>query len=252
MQILPYPHPLPPPPHFRYTLNVSINKIRRLVPALLLAALTCLTFVTPAFALDIDPADYFRLTYEPITFDKGRVAPGETFRTTIKGLASCDKTIPLPVSRATVTSRVIARQAATGASYTLNPGFVIDIDPFPDRQGETFAIDVPLELRFPPGATPGDYQVVWQPIEARARVSFIWTDITDYFPAEQAMGEVTVETAAPAPPGANPSAPTVPATPTTPTTTGFAVPWWVLPLAGVILVLAIIGTVLFLALRRRE
>ena len=239
------------------------NDIRRVVPSLLLAALACLALAPPALALDLDfdPADYFQLTFDPITFDKTEVAPGEVFHTTIRGRATCEKDIPLPVSRVTVTLRAVARQALTGASYTIHPGFTIDIDPFPGDAGQTFEFDLPLDLQFPAGATPGDYSVVWQPVEAKARISFIWTDVTGLVPAEQPMGNIAVDAAAPAPPGTAPtgaapvpppasSAP--PTASTTPTTPGLVLSWWVLPLAGIILVIAVIGTILFLVLRRRN
>ena len=145
----------------------------------------------PGFALDINPADYFQLTFQPITFDKSQVAAGEVYHTTIRGRAVCSKNIPLPVSEATITSQAVARDT-TGAGYTLNPGFVIDIKPFPDKAGETFDIDVTIDLQFPSNASPGRYDVIWQPIEARAKVSFVWTDVSDYFPSEQPMGQVTL------------------------------------------------------------
>ena len=238
------------------------NGIRRLAPSLLLAALACLALAPPALALDLDfdPADYFQLTFDPITFDKTEVAPGEVFHTTIRGRATCEKDIPLPVSRVTVTLRAVARQALTGASYTIHPGFTIDIDPFPGEAGQTFEIDLPLDLQFPAGAAPGNYSVVWQPVEARAKISFFWTDVTGLVPPEQSMGNIAIEAAAPAPPGTAPTgAPvpppassTPPAASTTPTTPGLVLSWWVLPLAGIILVIAVIGTILFLVLRRRN
>jgi hypothetical protein len=220
-------------------------RTRRFVPALLLAVLSCLAAATPALALDFNPADYFRLTYDPITYDRSQVAPGETFHTTIKGVAACDQDIPLPVSRATVDSRVIARR--TGAEYVLNPGFSVEIDPFPRRAGETFEINVPLELRFPSPAAPGDYEVIGQIVEARARVTFIWTDVSDYFPAEQSMGRITV--ISPRPGATTPPPPTTITTSRQPPPGG--VPLWVLPL-GALVVIAIIVTGIVWLIRRRR
>lgn len=231
------------------------SPVKRFVSSLALAALACLALASPAIALDINPADYFQLTYQPVTFDKTQVAPSEVFHTNIRGRAVCSKNIPLPVSQATITSQVIARSAAGGASYTLNPGFNIDIKPFPDKAGETFDIDQSIALQFPNQAAPGEYEVVWQPVEARAKVSFVWTDISDYFPPERAMGKVTVTAAAPSPPGtaAAPVSPSAaaPAASTTPPAPGFVVPWWAFPL-GVLVVVAIIVIVIVLLVRRRR
>ncbi len=226
-----------------------------------MALLACLAIASPALALDINPADYFRLTYQPITFDKSQVAAGEVFHTYIKGRAVCSKTIPLPVSQATITSQVIARDAA-GASYTLNPGFTININPFPDKQGETFDIDQSVALQFPADTPPASYDVVWQPIEARAKISFVWTDVSDYFPPEQAMGTVTV-TAAPSSPTGTPTAPvsttasapsstTAPTTPTAPPAPGFVVPWWAFPLGVLVIIVIIIIIIVVLLVRRRR
>jgi len=235
------------------------NGTRRLAPALLLAALACLAFISPAAALDlgINPADYFYLTYDRVTFDKNEVAPGEIFHTTLKGKAVCSKDIPVPVSRATITLKVVARHAATGALYTINPGFTLDIDPFPADRGETFEITLPLDFQFPAGAAPGDYDLVWQPVEARARITFVWTDVSSLVPSEQAMGKITVKVAAPAPPGTTPTSTAPIPPPATTTITTYrppppgGVPLWVLPLAGIILMVAVIGTIVFLVLRRR-
>jgi hypothetical protein len=230
------------------------NGIRRLIPALLLAALACLALVSPAAALDlgINPADYFYLSYDPVTFDKSQVVPGDIFHTTITGKVVCSQDIPLPVNRAEVTMKVVARHATTGDLYDLNPGFTVDIDPFPRQEGETFEINLPLSLQFPPGAAPGEYQVFGQLVEARVRITFVWTDVSNYLPPEQAMGKVSV-IAAPAPPGTTTILPppgTTTITTSRPLPPG-GVPLWVLPLAVIILVVAVIGTIVFLVLRRR-
>jgi hypothetical protein len=234
---------------------------RRLLPALLLAALACLAAASPALALDLNPANYFQISYDPITFDKTRVAPGEVFHTTIKGQAVCNKTIPVPVSEATVTSKVIARGG--GTDYTLNPSFTIDINPFPDKAGQTYDINLPLDLQFPVDAPPGDYDVVWQLVQARAKISFIWTDVTSSLPAEQAMSAVTV-TNSPPPSSTviitNPQNPqssttiTVPPPPpftVGPTTSG-GVPLWLLPLIIGALIIAVIVIIIFAVVLRHR
>jgi hypothetical protein len=238
------------------------HSVRRFVASLLLTAAACLAVASPAVALDFNPADYFNLTYQPITFDKSQVAAGETFHANIRGRAVCNKNIPLPVSRATIVSQVTARSAAGGASYTLNPGFTIEINPFPDKAGDTFDIDESINLQFPLDASPGDYQVVWQIVQARAKIGFIPTDVSDYIPPEQPMGSISVVSpaktgAAPQPGTTTTSAPSTPSvspahiTPTTTPAPGFVVPWWAFPL-GVLVVIAIIVIVIVLLIRRRR
>jgi hypothetical protein len=240
--------------------------MRRFVPAMALAALACLAFVTPALALDLNPADYFQINYQPIAFDKTQVGPGDTFHTTIKGQAVCMKSIPVPVSEATITSQVVARSAAAGASYTLNPGFTIDINPFPDKQGETYNINQPLDLQFPPDASPGQYQVVWELSQARAKISFVWTDVTGNLPAEQSMGTVTVTATgqSTSPSGAPPttSSPATQASPaptgTTPSTPAdhagvpLGTAWWVLPLVVVVGAAIIVFVIIFIVRHRHD
>ncbi len=246
--------------------NIVLKIQRHLAPALILAVLFCLTISPPVAALDlnINPSDYFQLTYDPITFNKGEVVPGEVFHTTIKGRATCSKNIPLPVSRAAVTLKAIARQATDGSVYTINPGFTIEIDPFPNKKGETFTIDLPLDLQFPSGAAPGDYSVIWQTVEARAKIGFFWTDVTGYLPPEQAMGNISVITATTPPPAGTMVAPASAssgapsAVSPTPTTTrsavaaGTAIPLWILPLLAALVAAAVIFIVIFLAVRRKK
>jgi hypothetical protein len=244
--------------------------LRHLLPALLLAALACLAAASPALALDLNPANYFQLTYDPITFDKTAVGPGGAFHTTITGRATCYKNIPIPVSRAEITSRVVARSPA-GASYTLNSGFTIEINPFPTKQGDTYDIDVPLTMQFPPEATPGQYQVVWQLVKATARILITDTDVTGSLPAEQAMGNITVAAASPPTPPATTPAPSPTATIVPPNSVTLTVPpppppftvgptgppvftgWFiVLVVAGAFVVAAAVAVVLIIVLRRRR
>jgi len=67
----------------------------------MLAAVMWGAYAAPASALDLNPANYFKLTYEPVTFDKTEIAAGETFHAVFKGKASCTKTLPFSPSQAT-------------------------------------------------------------------------------------------------------------------------------------------------------
>jgi len=235
---------------------------------------------SPALALDINPKDYFNISYDPVTFDKSEVKAGEVFHATIKGHAECYKTLPLPVGEATITSQVIAENIASGTRLTLNSGYVISIKPFPDKSGETFEINQLIPLQFPEGTWPGAYRIIGKITEAKAKVTFLWQDVTSYFPGEQNMGVVKCiipeakpapilppeeikaepETQAPPepPPAATPAAKitTPPKAPTptanpAPETQESTIPWWVELLIVAAVIAACFGAVRLVRHRRR-
>jgi len=169
---------------------------------------------SPAGALDLNPSNYFKLTYEPVTFDKTEVFAGETFHAFFKGKASCTKTLPFSPSQATIELRIVASPDAGGDILTLNESYVISIDPFPHKKGETYEIDRTIPLDMPSSAAPGEYAVTANFIEAKVKILFAWPNITGAFPKEYSMGTVEVidpETYAP-------SSETPPTTPGSPAT----------------------------------
>jgi hypothetical protein len=229
----------------------------------MLAAVLLFINVSPAAALDLNPADYFQLTFEPTSFDKVEIAPGGVFNAIIKGRADCSKSLPISVSQAVITSRVVARHNASGASLTLNESYTVTIKPFPGKKGETFEINQTIPLQFPPQAEPGDYTVIGQLIEAKVKVFFIWQSVTGSFPREQGMGTVKVILPEPAPPAPQPAASETPPSspppaPTpapsltpTPEPTGPLLPWWGELLITTVAAGGIVSVALFLRHRRR-
>jgi hypothetical protein len=183
---------------------MNFNIMRYKVPgrwgaALMLAAVMWAGAASPAAAIDLNPANYFQLTYDPVTFDKNSVTAGETFHATLKGKASCTRTLPFSPSQATIELRIIASHDAGGGPLTLNESYVISIKPFPHKKGETFEIECSIPLKMPSSAAPGDYTVTGKLIEAKVKILFFWQGVTGAFPKEYSMGTVEVidpETAA--------------------------------------------------------
>jgi len=240
----------------------------------MLAAVLWVAYASPVAALDLNPANYFKLTYEPVTFDKTEVAAGETFHATFKGKASCTKSLPFSPSQATINWRVIARHNASGAGLTLNESYVISIDPFPHKKGETFEINQTIPLNMPSNAAPGDYTITGQLIEAKVKILFLWQGVTGSFPKEQSMGTVKVIGPETAPPAQEPmptaseskapalaSAPAPAATPApepvispepSPEPPETNINWWVVLLLIVLVGGGIAGITLLLRHRRKE
>jgi len=251
--------------------NIKRHKILgRWGAALMLAAVMWGAYAAPASALDLSPANYFKLTYEPVTFDKTEITAGETFHAVFKGKASCTKTLPFSPSQATIELRIVASHDAGGDLLTLNESYVISIDPFPGKAGETFDINQTIPLIMPANAAPGEYTVTGQFIEAKVKLLFIWQGITGAFPKEYSMGTVKViDPEASAPPVETPptpapeplpaSEPTSPATPNpepaatpqpAPEQPASASSWWVVLLLVIIIGAAIAGITLLV--RRRK
>jgi hypothetical protein len=245
---------------------------RMAAASLALALAFYLLIASPALAQS--PSEYFNINYEPVTFDKSEVNAGEVFHAAIKGHAECGKTLPLPVSEATLTSQVIAENPANGTRLTLNTSYVISIKPFPYKKGETFEINQSIPLQFPDGTEPGEYRIIGKFTEVKAKILFLWRDFTSNFPEEQEMGtvkcivpepapapvpppkEITVETqpppaapptTSPTPPATPPEAP-LPAVNLAPEKPEPFMPWW----AGLLALAAVIAAVFGIVWLRRH
>jgi disulfide bond formation protein DsbB len=187
--------------------------------ALLIMIALSLAIAPPAFALDLNPADYFQVAYEPVTFDKTTVAPGDVFHATLKGRATCTQDLPLNISELKITSQVIARPASGGSEVTLNPQYIIDIKPLPSKAGQYYDINQTVALQFPAGTAPGTYTVIGKIAKAEITINVLISytqDITGSFPPESNMG--TVKCAVPSPTTTAVILPTFPS-PTAPATT---------------------------------
>ncbi len=187
------------------TLRIGI--LCRLIVALILAL--CLVSVSkaPAVALSVD--DYFTISYE-VEFSKNVVYGNEVFYATVTAQATCTKDLPLAVSEAVVTGRVVAENEESGTKVVLNSSYTISISPFPSKEGEATQVSQSVALQFPDGSEAGGYNIAGELIEARVK-AILWFTVTAYLPASQQMGSVTYlidsggggggDTAEPIPPG---------------------------------------------------
>lgn len=154
----------------------------------------CLLLTFSLFPVDRQPAtaisisDYFTLSYR-VTLSIAEVQQGEEFTATASGSAVCKAELPVTVSSAFVTSRVVAVHQITGTKVTLNPGFTVTIDPFPGTVGDSIDISREISLTFPRDSPAGTYTVTGELIEARVQ-AVIPIDVTDYLPATQSIGTV--------------------------------------------------------------
>jgi hypothetical protein len=185
--------------------KILLNKTGH-IKVVLIALILTLFWTIPVQAESL--SENFSIKFEPVIYDRSQAAPGEVFQATFKGHAECYKNLPVPVSEATITMQIVAKNTAGGEEFTLNPKLTISVKPFPDKQGETFDMNTLIPLQFPAGTEPGEYHVTGKFIEAKGKVILIWTDFSGYLPSEQDMGTMKC-----ALPGTNP-------TPAPVTTTG--------------------------------
>jgi len=153
--------------------------------ALVLILTVSLWLISPLPAAALSLADYFQLSYDPVSFSKNEIHGSEAFHATIVGRATCSKDLPVSASEASITSRIIAEHAVTGTSVILNASYTISIKPFPSKEGDSIEINQDVPLKFPAQAESGDYNIIGQLIEAKVKVAFIWGAVTDYLPQDQ-------------------------------------------------------------------
>jgi hypothetical protein len=140
-----------------------------------------------AFAVSL--GDYFSYTYE-VTLNKTEVRGNEAFFAMVEGRAACKKDLPVRVSEAQITLRVVARHPESGVVMTLDPGYTVAIDPFPSRKGEITAVSAAVPLQFAESSLPGTYNLIAELIEARVKAT-VWLPITGYLPSPKSVGSIT-------------------------------------------------------------
>ncbi|MFC2073062.1 hypothetical protein ACFLUU_10300 [Chloroflexota bacterium] len=239
--------------------------MRHLALSLILVVFLWLTNTLPASAQSA--ADYFQISFDPVSFSQDDIHGDETFQATILGRVSCTNNLPMPVSEASITSRVIAEHTVSGARVTLNSSYTISIKPFPTKEGDTTEINQVVPLQFPAQAKSGGYNVVGELIEAKVKVAFAPVEVTEYLPQSQLMGSVeytapeptttpSLEVTTIPPPMASPP-PTDTPTPTpapastpapeqTPALPEYAIPWWVWLIVTIAIVTTIVNIRWFL------
>lgn len=145
----------------------------------------------PAFALSV--YDYFVIDYDT-EFSQSVIGAGDVFQATVSGTADCKQDMPLTVSKGYITSRVVAQHREAGHRVTLNPSYTIDIEPFPNQQGETTAANVVISLSFPSGSPAGTYDIAGELTEAKVRSTLgFWLSVTPYLPAVEELGTVSYQ-----------------------------------------------------------
>jgi hypothetical protein len=152
--------------------------------------------VVPLFLIGSPPAaaqsadDYFQISYEPFSFSKTEIYDDEVFFTTVQARATCIKDLPLSVSEAKITGRVIAEHKVSGTWVMLNSCYSINIKPFPDRAGETAEINKVIYLQFPDRSESGNYSVMGITDKVEIPFLFGWIDVRNYLPQDldQTMG----------------------------------------------------------------
>jgi len=186
----------------------SKRAVRHLAIALVLAILLVPVGTSPVAAISV--GDYFQISYDAVEFSQTEIHGNEVFYATIKGEAICIEDMPISVSEASLTSRVVAQHQISGNEETLNPSYTVTIKPFPNKKGDTTEINKVIPLQFPEESEPGDYNAVGELVEAKVK-ALLWIDVTNYLPQSRAMGSVTFIAST-----IN-NTPTIPSTPTGPT-----------------------------------
>ena len=216
-------------------------------------------------------AEYFQMSYDPVSFSRDEVHGDEVFEATIRGSASCKKTLPVTASEANITSHVLAEHAVNGSRVEINTGYTVVINPFPSREGDVTEINQAVPLQFPSSAESGDYQIIGEIIEAKVKTVFGWVDVTGYLPNEQKMGtlkyvaagtvsesrtESEVESSpvpepasAPEPGVASVPAPAPKSMPA-PAPIEYIVPWWVWLIFAVAVMTTVVNVFWFLRQRK--
>ncbi len=157
---------------------------------------------TPQDAAALSVTDYFSISYST-QISAQQVTGSEVFHAVVTGTAKCGKDLPLTVSEASVTSRIIAEHQNSGMRVVLNPGYTLAIAPFPCKKGETIKRTVEVPLAFPAGTAPGTYIIIGQLVEAKAR-AVLWVNVSDYLPSVKMVGSVVYQLQA-APPTPSPT-----------------------------------------------
>ena len=246
----------------------------RVIWRLAIALIMSVSFwlISPLSAAAQSLEDYFQISYDPVSFNKNEINGSEVFYAAIRGRATCIKDFPLPVSEVSITSRIVAEHAVSGARVALNSSYTVIIKPFPSKEGDTTEINQDVRLQFSDQAESGDYDIIGELIEAKvkveAKVEFAWLDATRYLPQTQLVGSVkyiapeptTSPTTTPVPPATpvpipapTPVPPTtaVPVPAPTPAPLEYSIAWWVWLIVALSAATTIVNVILFLRYRTR-
>jgi LPXTG-motif cell wall-anchored protein len=228
---------------------ISRGIVLRVANALILAIILCLISSSPASAQLEE--EYFQFCYEPVIFSKTEIHGNEVFTATMQGRVTCNDDLPIPVSKARITGHVIAEHVESGTGVTLNSSYTTTIEPFPNKSGDTIAINEAVYLQFPYHSESGDYTIMGKLDKVEIPFIFGWIDVLGYLPQDidQPMGTLKY-----IPGNASPT-PTIPPTPTptpTPTpATGLSTGTWVGIWLAVIIFIALAAGVWLIKRRHK-
>lgn len=144
--------------------------------------LLCLISSPPAAAQIAE--EYFQISYEPVGFSKTEIHGDEVFYATLQGRATCTKDLPVSVSEARITGKVIAEHTVSGTTVTLNSSYTTTIKPFPDKAGDTIEINEVIYLQFPNQGESGDYDVIGKLNKVEIPFLFRWVNVRSYLPQD--------------------------------------------------------------------
>ena len=130
--------------------------LRHLVTASILALSLVTVISSPVAAIVI--SDYFTVSFS-IEFNKTTILGSEVFYATVEGTATCYSTLPIALSEARITGRIIAEHQTSGATVILNSSYILQINPFPSAVGDVTNSRVVVPLAFPAGSAPGPCNV---------------------------------------------------------------------------------------------
>lgn len=150
--------------------------------ALVTVILLCLISSPPAAAQIAE--EYFQISYEPVGFSKTEIHGDEVFYATLQGHATCTKDLPVSVSEARITGKVIAEHTVSGTQVTLNSSYTTIIKRFPYKAGDTIEINEVIYLQFPYQGESGDYDITLEIGEAEIKIFLWWVDVRDYLPQD--------------------------------------------------------------------
>jgi len=226
--------------------------------------------ISPLNATAQSVEDYFQISYDSVSFNKSEINGSEVFYAAIRGRATCIKDFLLPISEVSITSRIVAEHAVSGARVALNSSYTVIIKPFPSKEGDTAEINQDVRLQFSDQAESGDYDIIGELIEAKVKAGVVWLDATKYLPQTQLLGSLkyiapeptTSPTTTPVPPATPTPIPTPTPTPVPPTTPvpipaptpappECSIIWWVWLIVALSAATTIVNVILFLRYRIR-
>jgi len=155
-----------------------------------LAIVLCLVTSFSGSASAQSPSEYYDISHS-VQFSKSQVTGTEDFTATVTAEATCIKNFPVSATEASFTSRIVAEHQTSGARVTLNSGYTLTIDPFPNTIGENTTVVRTVTLQFPAGSSSGTYTVIAELVDAKVYVGPIPFPVTSYLTSEEVAGTIS-------------------------------------------------------------